>query len=281
LYDERAFANLIYLSCKMTKKIRVYFMEQPDWEKWIRMVATDFEPFFGSSEQCHPADYDLVIPFTINASDYLNRHYPKYNGIKFLVSEPHVLATSNHKGRFALALDKLGLSNHSLQLPVDTATYPYVLKKAVSGFGIDAYVIQSVEQENAILTKVNPLDYVKQRWVGGSIEYANHLLFDGEKTLFHHSIEYQMPQGYYIKGRPTECLSMKSVDHGHFLSLFESILSGLKFKGICCFDYKVEEGEVKIFELNARYGGSLSTVIHRLIPIFYHHLQRNNQAVCF
>jgi carbamoylphosphate synthase large subunit len=262
----------------MSKKPRVYFIDKPDWEKWIRMVATDFELFFGSCETCHPADYDLVIPLTISATNYLSRHYPHYNGVKFLVSESHVLANSNHKGRFAVALMKLGLSDHCLNLPDGYSSYPYVLKKAVSEFGVDAYVVENAQQERELLAKVNQADYIRQRWVAGDIEYVSHLLFDGKKALFHHSIEYQMPQGFYIKGRPTQLQSMQPVDHERFLGLFESILAGLNFKGLCCFDYKLEKGEVKLFELNARYGGTLSNVVDKMILILFNYLQHNAVA---
>jgi hypothetical protein len=259
----------------MAKKISVYFIEQPDWEKWIRMVAVDFELFFGPCENCYPPDYDLVIPLTINATHYLNRHYPDYNGFKFLVSDSYVLANSDHKGRFAEKLGRLGLAHHSPNLPVGfPSVYPYVFKKAVSVFGVDAYVIENEIQERALMAKVNETDYVRQRWISGDLEFASHVLFDGTKALFLHTIEYQMPQGFYIKGRPTKCQSMKPIEHGRFLSLFELILTGLNFKGLCCFDYKLENGELKIFELNARYGGSLSSVINRVIPILYEYLQQ-------
>ncbi|MEP7705262.1 hypothetical protein [Paraglaciecola sp. 25GB23A] len=221
----------------MAKKISIYFIEQPDWEKWIRMVAVDFELFFGPCENCYPPDYDLVIPLTINATHYLNRYYPDYNGFKFLVSDSDVLANSDHKGRFAEKLGRLGLAHHSPNLPVGfPSVYPYVFKKAVSVFGVDAYVIENEIQERALMAKVNETDYVRQRWISGDVEFASHVLFDGKKALFLHTIEYQMPQGFYIKGRPTKCQSMKPIEHGHFLSLFELILTGLNFRGLCCFD---------------------------------------------
>jgi hypothetical protein len=39
--------------------------------------------------------------------------------------------------------------------------------------------------------------------------------------------------------------------------LFAEILKKLDYKGTCCFNFKIEDGAPRIFEINPRFGGSL------------------------
>lgn len=167
----------------------------------------------------------------------------------------------------------MGLSAHSLSMPDNSKQYLYVLKKANSCFGVGTYIIKDERSEEDVLSKLDTLDYIKQVWVGGCMEYSTHLLFDGSKAISHHSFEFLMPEGFHVKGKATKHLGTKTIDHFQHLSLFENILCELNFKGLCCFDYKIEDDTVKIFELNPRYGGSLTRVVDELIPVLYEYLQ--------
>ena len=43
-----------------------------------------------------------------------------------------------------------------------------------------------------------------------------------------------------------------------YLDKFSAILNSIGYEGLCCFDYKVINGKPQIFEINPRFGGSLS-----------------------
>jgi predicted ATP-grasp superfamily ATP-dependent carboligase len=47
----------------------------------------------------------------------------------------------------------------------------------------------------------------------------------------------------------------RGCDH---VDLFSQILERLSYEGTACFDYKVVDGKPLVFEINPRYGGSLS-----------------------
>jgi hypothetical protein len=46
----------------------------------------------------------------------------------------------------------------------------------------------------------------------------------------------------------------------------------LNFQGLCCFNYKLVDGQPVIFELNPRFGGSLPRDINRMLFALQHRL---------
>jgi predicted ATP-grasp superfamily ATP-dependent carboligase len=43
-----------------------------------------------------------------------------------------------------------------------------------------------------------------------------------------------------------------------YIDIFSDLLNAIGFEGLCCIDYKVKNGIPYIFEINPRFGGSLS-----------------------
>ena len=73
----------------------------------------------------------------------------------------------------------------------------------------------------------------------------------------------------FIKGNSLKSINSKEINHEIFIPIFCDILTYLKYEGIACFDYKVtSNGELKIFELNPRFGSSLSKFIHEMVLVY-------------
>lgn len=72
----------------MRRQLRVFFIGKPQWEPWIRSVAVHDDLHFGPNENCDPDQYDVVIPLSISALEYIKTHYPHLDGIKYIACDP-------------------------------------------------------------------------------------------------------------------------------------------------------------------------------------------------
>lgn len=92
-----------------------------------------------------------------------------------------------------------------------------------------------------------------QEIIYGDTEYTAHLALKNGVLL--HSLIYKgkLPTEDHIKRTPfTE---YEKVEHD--ISPILKILKDLNYTGICCPNYKIVDGVIKIFEINPRIGGSL------------------------
>src|SRR5206468_4221225 len=92
----------------------------------------------------------------------------------------------------------------------------------------------------------------------GQIEFATHILRASGQIRYVSTFAYEMPGAALILGalqQPVVTHFARGSDH---LELFSDILARLAYEGTACFDYKVVGGQPLLFEINPRYGGSLS-----------------------
>ena len=84
-----------------------------------------------------------------------------------------------------------------------------------------------------------------------------------------------MNRDYYIRGvrmQPFKNVQMSIVDPV-FDAIFAKILAALEFEGVGCFNFKIIDEQPVIFELNPRYGGSLSRDINNFLTALKSTLQ--------
>ncbi len=86
-----------------------------------------------------------------------------------------------------------------------------------------------------------------------------------KKIVFHRTVQFTFSENYFVKGKNFKETRRKKVDHSHLHNLFEMILNQLEYQGICCFNYKILESTVKIFEINPRYGGTMTDFINEAL----------------
>jgi predicted ATP-grasp superfamily ATP-dependent carboligase len=121
--------------------------------------------------------------------------------------------------------------------------------------------------------------HVIQEYVHGDKEYAGYFAVNKGKII--HSFAYSRYYGnrIYIKGDSQDNTTQTKIEIDRkYLDIFEHFFTPVKFTGTCCVDFKIDDGNLKIFEINPRIGGSLSypenikdaaTIITELIRIFY------------
>jgi len=97
-----------------------------------------------------------------------------------------------------------------------------------------------------------------QEYIPGDRDYVSHLICKNGEILWHSSLEYTLIDYQAIRG-PHNLKTMRRAVLGEDVLLqFKYCLGPLKFSGPCNIDFKISpEGELKILEINPRFGGSL------------------------
>jgi carbamoylphosphate synthase large subunit len=133
---------------------------------------------------------------------------------------------------------------------------PYIVKRKVAHMGMDCYVIDTPEKEKEHLHEINHPDFFCQEIVPGKKEYATHLIFRDGKMVCALNVVYIFSTPFYVKG--VDKFIGNKIGKCPHLDLFTDILNAINFEGICCFNYKEIDGKPYVFEINPRFGGSLS-----------------------
>ena len=233
---------------------QVLFGDKPDWEPAIRQgLADTFNLTFMDLQSCEDLDqYDVVVPLTCPEIAHLSTHHPDLCPRKLLAPSIELLQLTDDKSLFNDFLRNHGYGNY---LPGPAVAPPYLLKKRVDAWGMHTRIIPAGET-----VAFDPDSYFTQELVPGPIEYVTHILAKRGEIAFHHSFAYTFTQDRYVKSSACTPQAMHSMDTEH-LPLFQSIITDLAFTGFCCFNFKVLDGVVKIFELNPRMGASLVNAI--------------------
>ncbi len=129
-----------------------------------------------------------------------------------------------------------------------------------AGTGIQ--VVESAEQLQALTEQEDwkGKAYTLQSVVDGTVEYVTHCVCKDGRILWTCSFECEMEEaGKSGAGWKAMRSAMRPfAPPQNFLSDCEKILAPLKFSGPCNIDYKLSTaGEVRILEINPRFGGSL------------------------
>ncbi|CAK9045762.1 unnamed protein product [Durusdinium trenchii] len=141
-------------------------------------------------------------------------------------------------------------------MSAECADYPCILKQAHGEFGKECNIVHSPEDVCKVTPQGLGTRWVLQELVHGRFEVSTTVLADFGHILDEVSTCYEYDSETYVWPRCRGVSkSLYSVPHGH-LKIFEQFLES--YSGICNFNYKVRDGELRIFELNTRIGGDLA-----------------------
>lgn len=135
--------------------------------------------------------------------------------------------------------------------------YPYILKKKIGAWGEEISVISDSCSERSHVKQIESEDYFRQEYIEGHDEYTTHIIINDGTIVFARTIKFTFAEMYFVKGKHFKETRREVVDHGHLNNLFQKILNKIDYQGTCCFNYKIVEGTVKLFEINPRFGGSM------------------------
>lgn len=240
---------------------RVLFGSKPDWEPGIRsgLRAKCEITFMDLRRIANLADYDAIVPLTVDDSMYLSREHAGLRHRKFLTPPADVMGTACDKVAFNDFLKRHGYERH---LPGPAGSGPSIVKKRVDEWGVHSRLVHAHES-----LAFDPDEYFVQAFVPGRVEFATHVLAKRGEILFHTSRRHTLGDDWFVKGR--DCMPDETeVVATECLPLLQSIIREPGYTGFACLDYKIVDGVVKIFELNPRMGESLITSIDEAIDAY-------------
>lgn len=257
-FNRRAFIGfekiLVHIATK--KKLTILFSKKAEWQEDMvnGFKGLPHKLTFAELTEANIAEYDLVVPLTIEDVFYLDtvRHLVAPQAIPIPSMECVLLC--NDKYLFAQRLIETGFGDYIPQIG-EEQKYPFFIKKKIDKWSENTHLILDHTQEQALLQQINRDDYYQQECVAGNCEYATHIIFVKKIicaiTVKHCYGNTAVP----IQGKQKKLSKIVQCKH---LDLFAAILNSLGYEGLCCIDYKVKNGRPMIFEINPRFGGSLA-----------------------
>ncbi|XAM00604.1 hypothetical protein OT109_04270 [Phycisphaeraceae bacterium D3-23] len=237
---------------------RILFSNHDGWEKPIRLGFENtghhihFDRFTPESVR----GYDMVVPLSIEDALFMDGNPDLLPDNPLPIPSAKAIAICDDKVRFHQTLTELGYSAYLPPMEGELG-YPHILKKKVDQWGQSCVVIHNPRQEAEHQNLLQTPDYFRQRMVPGYDEYATHMLMKNGRLLRDLNIRYHFNTPTPIKGQDTIAW-MRRCPSTH-RERFVKILKDLDYDGLCCFNYKHDEqGQPLIFEINPRFGGSLS-----------------------
>jgi carbamoylphosphate synthase large subunit len=99
-------------------------------------------------------------------------------------------------------------------------------------------------------------NFVVQEYIFDDKEYVSHVVSQDGNIKCCITYEYKFNTDRYIKGASTKSHRKLDLDASH-LEIIKLFLGKFKYTGVCNFGFKIINGEMKLFEINPRMGGSL------------------------
>ncbi|HWR01221.1 MAG TPA: hypothetical protein VN371_05110 [Chlorobaculum sp.] len=179
-----------------------------------------------------------------------------------LVPCKRALGLLGNKAQFASYVERHNLDSFVPRHyeSVDDIAWPAVLKRADLNSGRGIEIVRSIEHfEDLLKTDLwKNQKYVLQELIPGKFDYVTHCICKNGRILWASTFEYEMSSAKEIRTPDNVKFMKPSVASPSTMNQMEKLLAPLRFNGPCNFDYKIDaQGEMKVFEINPRLGGSL------------------------
>jgi len=254
---------------------RILFGQKVDWSRKIEslldrtMYAAEFRDFrkVESFEK-----YDCVVP--LEEDDYVPL-WARPPGIRcnFLIPDRAAKAIAGDKLATVSFFAARGYGRHFPEIYETVASYPFVYKERTGGYGEQVEIIFSATQLREFESQIARNCYFKQRFVEGSREYTAHFIALRGDVVFSKCYWFDFGERYFVKGSRMAHLATGEIAMPVPM-MFADMLKKLGYTGTCCFNFKMEAGQPLIFEINARFGGSLCRDINTYLAAYLLALER-------
>lgn len=233
----------------------------PDWEPDIReRLDGAYRLTFAAFERQDVASFDLVVPLSTADTTRLTRTFRSGRGVNALFPTADVLDGCEDKLAFNTWLVANGFGQHVPRM-TGAIGYPHLVKARRGQWGEGIEIIHDDIEDRTYWASADPKENFRQEYVPGCIEQATHLLVRSGEVRFRRHVEFVFGDQIYVKGHRARQWIQREADLDVHLPLFAAIVAKLGYEGTCCFGYKVVNGHPWIFELNARYGASLTPFV--------------------
>lgn len=251
-----------------SKPYHILFSEKEIWNDIISnsFKNTNVRVHFEEFSKSDFSKYDLVVPLVVK--DLLICIERKNELSNQIIPIPSLESFNicNNKLEFNNILKANGLSDLIPKTGNDIK-YPYMLKKETGEYGATTFIINNADDEVKHSEMLNDGLHFKQELIQGNKEYASHIVFKNGKIESHFRKCYTYDREQYVQGKMIYV--SKAICEPKFDAEFTKVLKAINYEGLCCIDYKVKNNQPKIFEINPRFGGSLTNyffiVLNKLI----------------
>jgi len=210
-------------------------------------------------------DHDAVVPVSIEAllaaaaDPVLRRRNP------LPLPSADAIRLCDDKAALNARLRARGFARH---LPGEEVQgrFPYMLKRRQDACARHAFRIDGPADELAHREELASPDYLRQAWIGGDTEFTAHLLHSRGRIRRALTISFRMRDAHAIRGRDPVLLHRRCASR--HLPLFAALLDAADFEGLCCVNYKVQDGVPVILEINPRLGFSLAPFLASFVRSF-------------
>lgn len=235
---------------------RIAFSEQEAWEPVLRRAFTGWpvDLVFARFADLTLEDFDLVVPLNVGDALWLTAQADFNSRNAIPVAPADVIETCDDKKAFEDAITAAGLGIH-VPSRAERTTYPYVLKKRRDHSSISTRIIRDEADEERLGPLARDPEYFTQDLIRGRREYATHINFMAGEVVSELTVEFTFSIDHGIKLKDP-VLFQRYVRCPDLLPM-EAMLRALRYEGLCCFNYKLSNGRIVVFELNPRFGGTL------------------------
>lgn len=261
---------------RLMHRKRVLFSDKYGWETAIRSAINTWRyvPAFNSFSKADLDDFDVLVPQHLTDIVFLNDHDAALRGTKCFIPPLAALNICNDKMQFNNFVIDMGYASLIPKLN-DGLAYPYILKKRIDENGSRTRIIHNAAEEKPFHRFIASDHYYRQECVAGCDEFTTHILIVGGQVVFHRTFQFTFGEHLFVKGVGCKPAKRKISRSCPYMGVFTEILNQLEFEGLCCFNYKVADGKLKIFEVNPRYGGSLTQVVSPMLKVYTGMLEEN------
>jgi hypothetical protein len=259
---------------RMKKRIR--FGEHYHWAANLleHLDSDRFDYEFGPADPVRLAGVDVFVPLCLNDVRAMQQIGGPLSA-KALVPTPELLALADHKSNFYRHLAAHGFGANVPQLFEAPTRYPVVAKKDLGDNGDGVWIVQSEAQLAALLQTQPRESLVFSEFIPGPREFAYHFLAKGGDIVWSGVVEHDHSDNGaapYVRGQNGAVGDSSASSTTAELAVLRAVVAQLRFTGTGCFDGKVLDGTVKIFELNPRPGYSIALWLNQYLDALLTHL---------
>lgn len=241
-------------------------------ERWQRKLSQGFagtrhRVTFADLGAVDVAQYDLVVPLLLEHVRWVRERGVELPGNLIPIPTLDAIELCDDKRAFNDRLSELGFGG---MVPAmgSGLRFPYVVKKRRDHGSNHVRLVRDAADASSSAHLTDDPDYFCQAYVRGAREYATHAIVRDGRIQCSLTVEYAYPTDTPIK--LVDAVDYHRLCRCPYLDDFETVLRAIGFEGLCCINYKVDEGGVRLLEVNPRLGGSLL----RFFFVFVRQLQR-------
>lgn len=213
---------------------------------------------------CRALQTPVILPIDLSEQKLVSdqARWLKARSIRFLSNDWRVIALCHNKRLFSKELIRRGFGAY-LPRNLETIEFPCIMKRSEDCWGEHTFLIQCRDDIRHAEEKLGADDFIVQEYIHGNHEFASHILSNRGELIWISTNRYSHEKEYYRKGIHEAPILTELVETDPLaLGVFKGLLKSFSYSGFCCFDYKItHDGELRIFEMNPRMGGSLA--MHR------------------